>query len=154
MSPTNSHCIAAFDFPNLSGYTQLIKEPTHKLGNCLDLLLTNAPDVVDSLVDSPLDNSHHFSISFSVKMGFKIPSITFSQKVHLKSRVDWPRVSENICNSNWIADYNSPSPVSELNKVITFLIDRRVPSKVIRRKVNECTSFNYFFIFISFLLVL
>ena len=38
--------------------------------------------------------------------------------------------------------YNSPNPVSELNRVITSLIDKRVPFKVIRRKVNNKAWFN------------
>ena len=84
------------------------------------------------LIDIPLDNSDHSSISFSVKMGFKIPNITSSHKVHLKSRVDWPRVSEDLRNLNWSGVYNSSNPVSELNKVITSLIDRHVPTKIIK----------------------
>ena len=39
VSPTDRYGNAAFDFANLSGCSQLIKEPTHKLSNCLDLLL-------------------------------------------------------------------------------------------------------------------
>ena len=38
--------------------------------------------------------------------------------------------------------YKSPNPVSDLNKVITSLINRRVPSKVIRRKGNDKSWFN------------
>ena len=34
------------------------------------------------------------------------------------------------------------NPVSELNKVITSLIDRRLPSKFIRQKVNGKAWFN------------
>ena len=51
MSPTDCDGIAAFDFANLSGCRQLMKELTYKLGNCLDLLLTDVLGVVDSLVD-------------------------------------------------------------------------------------------------------
>ena len=141
-SPTDRPGIAAFYFTNLSGCTQLVHEPTHKLGNCLDLLLTDVPGVMDPVVDPPLGNSDHSSILFSVKMGFKIPNITFSWKVYLKSRVDWPCVGEDLCNFNCSAVYNSPNPVSELNKVITSLINRRIPSKIIKQKVNDKAWFN------------
>ena len=77
----------------------------------------------------PLGNSDHSSISFSEKMCFKIPNITFSQKVCLKSHVDWPPVGEDLRNFNWSEIYNSPILVSELNKVITSLIYRRVIGK-------------------------
>ena len=89
VSLTDCYGIIAFNFTNLSCCTQLIIEPTHKLGNCLDVMLTDVPDVVDSLVDPPLGNSDHSSISSSVKMSFKIPNITFSGKVYLKSNVVW-----------------------------------------------------------------
>ena len=74
-----SHChdITAHNFTSLSGCTQLNKESTHKLRNCLDLLLTDVLNVVDPLVDSALGNFDHSIFSFSVKMGFKIPNIIF-----------------------------------------------------------------------------
>ena len=53
---TDCHGIAVFDFSNLFGCTKLIKEPTHKLDNYLDLLPTDVPGVVDPL----LGNSDHF----------------------------------------------------------------------------------------------
>ena len=47
-SVNDNHCygIGAFDFANLSRYVQLIKYPTHKLGN-----------FIDSMVDLPHRNS-------------------------------------------------------------------------------------------------
>ena len=81
MSPTDHHGNAAFDFANLSACTQLIKEPIHKLGNCLNLLLTDVPGVVDLL----LGNLDHSFIWFSMKMYFSITNITFSYKAYLKS---------------------------------------------------------------------
>ena len=106
MSPTDCHSIALFflkiylALPNLS-------KSQHKLGNYLDLLLTDVPGVVDPLVDPPLGNSDQSSISFYVNMCFKIPNITISRKVYLKSHVDWPHVGDDLFN-------HSPNPVSEL----------------------------------------
>ena len=97
---------------------------------------------MDPLVDPLLGNYDHSSISFPVKMGFKISNITFYRKVYLRSRVNWSRVGDDLCNFNWGAVYNAPNPVSELNKKITSLINRCVPSKVIRRKVNDKVWFN------------
>ena len=85
--------------------------------------------MVDPKIDCHLGNSDHSSISFYVKMALKIPNISFPCTVYLKSR--------DLLNQNWTVVYNSHNPVSELNMVITFLIDKRVPSKVVRRKVNE-----------------
>ena len=100
-------------------------------GNYLHLFLTVVPGVLNLSIDPPLGNSDHSSISFSVKNGFKIPNISFSCKVFLKSRVNWSRVGDDLLNHNWSAVYNRRIPVFELNKVFTSLIDRRVLSKVI-----------------------
>ena len=75
-------------------------------------------------------------------MGFKIPNIIFSPKVYLKSNVNWPQVGDDILNHSYSVVYNSLNPVSELNNVITSIIDRRVPSKVIKQKVNDKDKFN------------
>ena len=92
---------------------------------------------MDLLVNPPLGNPDHFSVSFSVKMDFKIPDTSFSRKVYLKSSFDWPLIGDDLFNHNWNLVYNSQSPISEVNKVTTFLIDRFVPSKIIRQKMND-----------------
>ena len=84
---TDRCSLAAFDFENLSGFTQLIKEQTYKLDSYLDLLLSDVPGVVDPPVDLPLGYSDHSYNSVSVKMGFIILNITFSRKVNLNSCV-------------------------------------------------------------------
>ena len=45
VSPMVRHGITAFNFANLIGCIQFIKELTHKFGNCLDLLLADVPCV-------------------------------------------------------------------------------------------------------------
>ena len=90
------------------------------------IVVTDVPGVVYPLVDFHLGNSDHFSISLSVKIDFNISNITFPRKVRLKSRIYWLHVGEDLFNSNWSAVYNSPNPVSELNKVITSLIEKLI----------------------------
>ena len=41
----------------------------HGQGNCLDLHLTDAPGIVNCVVDPPLGNSDHSSISFTLQLG-------------------------------------------------------------------------------------
>ena len=61
-------------------------------------------------------------------MGFKIPNISFSHKVYLKLCVNLPHVGDDLLN--------------ELNNVITSLTNRRLLSKVIRRKVSDKAFLN------------
>ena len=141
-SATDRHGIAALDFANLSGCDQVINEPTHQHGNCLDLLLTDVPGVVDATVKPPLGGSDHSCITFSLKLGFAIPNVSFSRKVYLKSRVDWPRVNRDLEDINWSHIYKSPDPAIELNNILSSIIDRRVPTKTIRRRLSDKAWFN------------
>ena len=62
--------------------------------------------------------------------------------MYLKLRVDCLRVGDDLINNNWSGVYSNLNSVIELNKAVTCLIDRRVLSKVIRRKVNDKAWFN------------
>ena len=47
VSPTDLHGGDALDFCNLSGCEQFVCCPTHIAGNRLNLVMTDAPDIVD-----------------------------------------------------------------------------------------------------------
>lgn len=68
VSPTDAHGRAALDFANVSCCTQLVSGPTHQAGNCLDLVLSDAPDVVRVEVKAPLGSSDHSSISIQLNL--------------------------------------------------------------------------------------
>ena len=61
--------------------------------------------------------------------------------MYLKLCVDWPHFG-NILYQILSVVYNHPNPVSVLNKLITSLIDRPVPSNVIRQRMNDKAWFN------------
>ena len=142
ISATDRHGIAAFDFCNLSGCVQLINEPTHHHGNTLDLLLTDVPGVVESRVVPPLGSSDHSALSFTLKLGFKVPNVQLTRKVFLKSRVDWHRVIDDVEGITWSNIYNAPDPIIELNNVLVNIIERRVPTKNITCKLKDKAWFN------------
>ena len=59
VSLTDRHGNDALDFCNLFGCEQSICYPTHIAGNRFDLVLTDAPDIVDVFVGTPLGTSDH-----------------------------------------------------------------------------------------------
>ena len=63
----NRHGVAAFDFATVSGCDQLIVGPTYARGETLDLLMTDAPDLVQVAIVAPIDNSDHSSLSKSFR---------------------------------------------------------------------------------------
>jgi hypothetical protein len=56
--------------------TQLITQPTHVLGNTLDLLLTSDSSIVENISIPPPELSDHSPITFELDMGLLSPSWT------------------------------------------------------------------------------
>ena len=59
VSPTDGHGRDALDFCNLAGCEQMVRGATHIASNTLHLVITDAPDVVDVLLGTPLGTSDH-----------------------------------------------------------------------------------------------
>ena len=142
VSPTNSAGVAARDFSNLSGCEQLIDEATHNSGNCLDLLLSDVPGIVDSMVKPPLGNSDHCLLAFKLKMLFKIPDVRFSRKVYLKGRANWAGVVNDVENLDWHNVFQSPNMIDSLNSALVGILNNRIPSKIIRSRLKDKMWFN------------
>ena len=96
VSPTNAHGRAALDFPSISGCSQLVSSPTHRAGNCLDLVFTDAPDVVNVVVGAPLGTSDHSVTSIRLNLRQSVPSYTVTRDVYLKAQVNWKSVREEV----------------------------------------------------------
>ena len=77
------------------------------------------------------------SISFTLQLGFYIPSITFSRQIYLKSRVDWSRICQDLQESTRGGVYNSPDSVNAFNDLLISIISRIVPTKIIRRRLTD-----------------
>ena len=110
-SATDSHGRAASDFASLSGTVQLISEPTHVRGNCLDIIFTDVPGLLTTSVGTPIGSSDHCLISCTVKVVQNLPGITISQRVYLKSRANWVAISRDISSISWHRIFNSEDPV-------------------------------------------
>ena len=142
VSVTDSHGLAALNFSSESGMDQLISEPTHQGGNVLDLVFTDVPDVVTASVGTPIGRSDHSYLSLRVEVARRIPDIVVSQKVYLKSRVNWEAVSSELSNVCWSQIYRDEAPASRLTEVLVDIMERRVPSRTLRRRLRDKPWFN------------
>ena len=88
VSPTNCHGLRAIDFSTESGCEQIIRKPTHRSGNTLDLLFTDVPVTVTSNVGSPIGTLDHCFASAYIKIEHAVPVISSSRKIYLKSQAD------------------------------------------------------------------
>ena len=129
---TNCHGVGAFDFATVSGCDQLVVGLTNVCGGTLDLLMTDVPDLARVAVAAPIGNSDHSSLLAVISMCLAVPNLCVSRKVFLKHQVNWNTVCGAIqelpSRNIWLSD----NPVEVLNKHLSLLVGRYVPSKVIR----------------------
>ena len=108
---TNCHDVAAFDFATVSSCDQLVVGPTHARGGTLDLLMTDAPDLVRVSVVAPICNSDHSSLSAVISMAQAVPNLCVSRKVFLKHHVNWNTVCGAIKDLRWRSIWSADNPV-------------------------------------------
>ena len=142
VSPTNSHGLAALNFSNLSGCEQLVHQPTHSSGNCLDLVYTDVPGIVNARVVAPIGSSDHSFLSVKVQTGFSVPDFNITRRVYLKSRANWSGVISDIGGIAWGDIYRSESPIDTLNDALLTISNRRIPTKIIRSRSGDKAWFN------------
>lgn len=98
--------------------------PTHQAGNCLDLVLSDAPDVVIVEVKAPLGSSDHSSISIQLNLRQSVPLYTVTKDVYLKTRVSWNSVGGEVSNIHLGTILRNSDPMSLLNDEILAIISR------------------------------
>ena len=124
---TDTHGSAALDFSNLSNTDQLIRDPTHSAGGCLDLVFTDVTALTEATVGAPIGRSDHSHIALRLKVAQNIPDVVVSQKVFLKSRANWDGIDADLKNIRWSLIYRDPSPASRLNEALVSIMERRIP---------------------------
>ena len=128
---TNCHGVAAFDFATVSGCYQLAVGRTDACGGTLDLLMTDAPDLVRVSVVVPIGNSDHSSLSAVILLAQAVLNLCVSRKVFLKHQVNWNRVCSAMQDLPWHNIWSADNPVEVLNEHLLLLVGHFVPTKII-----------------------
>ena len=81
ISQTDCHGLKDLNFSSGSGCDQIIHNPTHRSGNCLDLIFTDTPGVVAGNVGNLIGTSDHSYVSAIIKTEHAVPDISFSLKI-------------------------------------------------------------------------
>jgi hypothetical protein len=109
---------------------QLVQFETHLRGNCLDLILTNAPDMVlDVKNEGRLGSSDHYMISAKISANLKRGNNTATVKNWWK--VDWQSMREELAAADW-SDLEAGTADQAWETVKTKverLIEKHVPNK-------------------------
>ena len=94
--------------------------------------MTDVPELVPVTLVAPTGNSDHSSLSAVISMAQAVANLRVRRKIFLKHQVK----RNNVCGTTqdlpwwniWLAD----NPVEVLNKHLSLLVGRYVPSNVIR----------------------
>ena len=141
ISQTDCHGLRALDFSSESGCDQIIHSPTHRSGNCLDLIFTDTPGVVAGNVGSPVGTSDHCYVSAIIKTEHAVPDISFSRKIYLKSQADWNGILNDLRELDWPDIYRQVDFVASMNDGFERIV-RRIPSRVIKFCIKDKAWFN------------
>ena len=104
--------------------------------------MTDVPHLVRVAVVAPLGNSDHSSLSIAISMMQAIPNLCVSRRVLLKHRVNWSAVCDAIGVLPWQSIWSADSPVERLNVHLSLLVERFVPTKVMRVRNKDKPWFN------------
>jgi hypothetical protein len=139
---TNRHGVAALDFSTVAGCDQLVIGPTHVRGGTLDLLMTDVPDLVQVSVLAPVGRSDHSTLSVRVSSASSVPNLCESRSVFMKRQVNWDTVGDAVRELPWHTIWKTNQPVEVLNQHLSSLIERFIPTKVIRLRNKDKPWFN------------
>ena len=101
VSSTDRHGRDALDFCNLSGCEQLVCCPAHIAGNRLNLLMMDAPDIVDVFVGTPLGTSDHCFVSCVFRVEQSVPEYNVRSIVFLKHCTNWDNAHCAVWSFTW-----------------------------------------------------
>jgi len=111
---------------------QLIDEPTrHRPGetsHTLDLILTNAPHLVDPpILDPPLGKSDHLTIRFSINISPNANS--HRAKIPLYSKGDYDKLRHDLNSVNWTATLEGSidEAWTKISSAIKQIVAKHVP---------------------------
>ena len=113
--------------------TQIIKV-CGKHNNFYLVSVYRNPDAADGIFDCLL-------VSMAA-IQHAVPDISFSHKIYLKSQADWDGILSDLRELDWPDIYRQVDFVASMNDGFERIIVRRIPSRVIKFRINDKAWFN------------
>ena len=129
--PTDLHGCDAFDFCNLSGCKQLVRCPTHIVGNRLDPVMMDAPDITGVFIVTPMGIYHHLFVSCVLRVEQPVPENNVRSNVFLKHHTNWDNVCCAVRSITWSTILRSADPLNAFDRAISEVIGRFVSTTVL-----------------------
>ena len=121
------------------GFVQLVNFPTHTKGNCLDLILTNAPEKVSNICEvGRLGKSDHVIIQFELaQLG---GSLAEKKVIDNWKKADWNGIRQGLESTTWPTTSDGSTTEEAwrfLRDRLSNLKDQFVPKSEFRPRKSE-----------------
>ena len=123
--------------------SQLVKEPTHYLGNILDILLTDKPGIIYSLkIGDHKENvtSDHFTINFHVLTTLITKKAKHKKrKIYNCKKADWKAINEEFAKTDWnsiLDGKNAHCAWRDFKFKLFAVIDQYIPKITLKDSQN------------------
>ncbi|XP_072052028.1 uncharacterized protein [Amphiura filiformis] len=131
-SPTDAEGQAAVNLCCAHDLTQIVDKPTHKLGNRLDLIITDAPNMFSPItIDHDIGSSDHYLVQTMLKAS-PLSENPPPRRVWLYKKANWDALRNELAGAPWDRLLTKDDPegaCSNVTNTITDAMHRFIPQK-------------------------
>ena len=117
--------------------------PTHYRGNLLDLVLTDAPQIIKNIYIADHDEfvkSDHYAVNFSIDIRGAVKRLKpIKRSARNYTKANWENINDELANVNWTQNIdNTDIDTAWLNfrNILNKICDRHIPNVTIKNNTN------------------
>jgi len=139
-SPTDEEGKAALNLCNSHDLTQIVDGPTHILGNCLDLIMTDAPNLfMPTEIEMGCGTSDHYLVK-AILEASPLTETTPPRLVWLYKKADWDSLRNDLAAAPWDDLLTKDDPEEACTNVANTIRDAMhsfIPQKSARSFIDH-----------------
>ncbi|CAH1239463.1 Hypp5830 [Branchiostoma lanceolatum] len=117
------------------GLSQLVNGATHRKGNRLDLIMSDAPSLCTQVqIDPEIGKSDHYLLSTSISCS-PVQEKTTPRKIWIYQKADWDALRNELAQANWDSMLDPDNPelsCTNVTKTIQQAMEHHIPKKTLR----------------------
>ena len=131
-SPTDAEGRAAYEFCCTHDLSQIVDGPTHQSGNRLELIITDAPNMISTTaIDHNIGTSDHYLVQALLEAS-PLSETPPPRQVWLYNKADWDGLRNKLAAAPWNTCLNKDNPeeaCSKITNTITDAMHQFIPQK-------------------------
>ena len=144
-SPTDEEGRIALKMCNSYELTQIVKRPTHQLGNRLDLFMTDVPNLFSPTeIECNMGTSDHFLVKTALEVS-PLSEPSPPRHVWKYKKADWNNLRNDLAAVPWnerLTKVDPEAACSNITNAIQTAMHSNIPRKTVRSFVNHFEWWN------------